>query len=435
MKSFDKLTSILVIILLVVFGLVVFHAPISVILGQILPDFIAKAWKEILLILALPIALFCSWRSGIINELAKDWLFRLIGIYIALHLLILPFFDTTTEQKLIGVLVDLRYIIFFVLIFIAIRLQPKARKTFLRVGIFSATASLTFATLQATILPKDILSYIGYSQQTIQPYLTVDKNNDFIRINGTLRGPNPLGAYALICISLIAAFALRSASTLRYKWQTICLAVLAVVSIWASYSRSAFIGLIVSIGLLFSISFSHKPKAQYLAALLIVPAIALGGIFLARDSDFIQNVVLHNNPDGGSKIDSNDGHVESVQDGVQRTILQPYGAGIGSTGSASLRGENPLIIENQYLLIAHESGWFGLALFISIFMAILGRLYKYKRDWLSLGVFASGIGLACIGLFLPVWIDDTVSLVWFGLAAIALGSHVKKGKPHGQSTN
>ena len=101
-------------------------------------------------------------------------------------------------------------------------------------------------------------------------------------------------------------------------------------------------------------------------------------------------------------------------------VHQPFGAGIGSTGSASLYGAQPLIVENQYLFIAHEVGWIGLALFLIIFVKILQQLWKRRADWLALGVFASGIGLALIGLLLPVWVDDTVAIIWWGLAAVAI---------------
>ena len=79
------------------------------------------------------------------------------------------------------------------------------------------------------------------------------------------------------------------------------------------------------------------------------------------------------------------------------------------------------IIENQYLFIAHEVGWPGLALFVALFVMILVRLWKFRSDWLALGVLASGIGLALIGLLLPVWADDTVSIIWWGLAGLAIG--------------
>src|SRR5690606_22490851 len=124
----------------------------------------------------------------------------------------------------------------------------------------------------------------------------------------------------------------------------------------------------------------------------------------------------------GSPISSNDDHITSLIDGTDRMLRQPFGAGIGSTGSASLMGDSPLIIENQYLFIAHEVGWFGLVLFLVLFGLILQKLWQQRSDWVSLGVFASGIGLACIGMLLPVWADDTVAIIWWGLAATAIAS-------------
>ncbi len=107
---------------------------------------------------------------------------------------------------------------------------------------------------------------------------------------------------------------------------------------------------------------------------------------------------------------------------------EPFGSGIGSTGSASLFGSAPSVVENQYLFIAHETGWLGLTLFLVLFVMIMARLWQQRRDWLSLGVFASGVGLSLVGLLLPVWADDTVSIVWWGCAAIALagGGYARK---------
>jgi len=73
-------------------------------------------------------------------------------------------------------------------------------------------------------------------------------------------------------------------------------------------------------------------------------------------------------------------------------------------------------------MIAHESGWLGLAYFLSIYGLVLWQLWDKRKDWYVLGVFSSGIGLAVIGLFLPVFADDTVSIIWWGLAGIIVGS-------------
>ena len=85
-----------------------------------------------------------------------------------------------------------------------------------------------------------------------------------------------------------------------------------------------------------------------------------------------------------------------------------------------MHGEKTLIIENQYLFVAHENGWIGLALFLMITYYVLVGLWKRRAAWLALAVSASGVGIAIAGLFLPVWVDDTVSIIWWGLAAIAL---------------
>ena len=49
-------------------------------------------------------------------------------------------------------------------------------------------------------------------------------------------------------------------------------------------------------------------------------------------------------------------------------------------------------------------------------------MWDKRKDWFTLGVFSSGVGLAVIGLFLPVFADDTVAIIWWGLAAVVVGS-------------
>lgn len=429
MKSIDRLIILVASVLLFVFVVIIFHAPLSVYLGQFLQPDIIKAWKEILLLAITPVVLFLLWSAKLLQKLSRDLLLQLIVIYAALHLVILFFIPTNSFQQLAGLSIDLRYLLFFVLVFSIVVLRPSLRDIFIKGTAIASSISLFFASLQATILPSDILKYLGYSRETIAPYLTVDKNTDFIRINGTFRGPNPLGAYSVVYLSLISAFVIKKQRTfMRYKWQISILALLAIVALWASYSRSALLALLISFGTIVMVTFLRKVKLRYWFSLVVISLVLIGSLFAMRDSAFFQNVVLHNNPNGGSSVDSNDGHAQSLASGLERAFRQPFGAGIGSTGSASLQSSEPNIIENQYLFIAHETGWFGLILFIIIFEMILWRLYQNRRDWLSLGVFTSGVGLAFIGILLPVWADDTVSLVWFGLAAVALGSHYKTGK-------
>jgi len=417
------LAKVYIAVLLIVFGGIVLHAPISVGLGTIWPDYslLIKSWKEILMLIAGLIALFLIYKNKQMRIL-RDPVMVAIAAYAVLHLALLCYLNQGLATSVAGLAIDLRYILFFGLVYVAMKLYPEYRKMFIRVGIAGALVVLIFALLQVLILPNDILKYIGYNVNTISPYLTVDKNNAFIRINSTLRGPNPLGAYAgLVLVLIIAAIA--KSKIKKDKWPLVFVGILSaggVVALWASYSRSALIGTVVAIIIVLAVVYWRKLSTRMWITINIILLILGGGLFMIRDTPFISNVVLHENPTGGSSINSNEGHANSLSDGTMQLLGQPLGAGIGSTGSASLLGSKAEIIENQYLFVAHEIGWLGLAIFVFIFASIQIRLWKLRNNWLALGVFASGIGLALIGILLPVWVDDTVAIIWWGLAAVAL---------------
>lgn len=412
-------------LLLVVFGGIVLHAPLSVGLGALWPDYalLIKSWKEILILVASVLALVILRRKKE-TAILKEPLLIGIGIYLGLHLVSMLLFGGDAASVAAGLAIDVRYIVFFALVFIAMRLYPSYKKVFIRVGIAGALVVVTFAILQVFVLPVDILKYIGYNINTIAPYLTVDQNQDFIRINSTLRGPNPLGAYAVIVLAVLIACWLRGMhdSFKRPMFPVTLLLIGGAVALWASYSRSALIGAFIAIGIVLAVTVLTKASKRVWIASAIVVAGLVGGLALASNTPFVSNVILHEDPTEGGDVNSNQGHISSLQDGLVRTLVQPFGAGVGSTGSASLHTDTPLIIENQYLFIAHEVGWLGLAFFLLIFVGVMSRLWHRRSHWLPLGVFASGIGLAVIGLLLPVWVDDTVAIVWWGLAAVALGA-------------
>ena len=86
---------------------------------------------------------------------------------------------------------------------------------------------------------------------TIEPYQTVDSNSAYVRINSTLRGPNPLGAYASTVLTLIVAYSAlqwRRISHMR-RWVLGGMALLAALSVWQSYSRSALLAVAVGVGI------------------------------------------------------------------------------------------------------------------------------------------------------------------------------------------
>jgi hypothetical protein len=423
---------ILAVILLVIAGGIVIHAPLTVWLGTIWPayDDVIKAWKELLMGVALLMLLIVAARRKMIESFLDDRLIQLSLVFAGLHLVMMAVFHNGLQASGSGILIDLRFILYFVLVYCTIELLPEYRRAFIVVITSGAVVILGFALLQLFVLPRDVLAHIGYSKATIAPYLTVDQNPDYIRINSTLRGPNPLGAYCVIIMSSILAYAVTYGRKLgRRKLYGLGLAAMITgIVLGASYSRSSLIGLVVAVVVVIGAVVSVKARKQLGIVALIVAIGVAAVLVLGRTNPVISNVIWHDNPTGGSSVDSNQGHAESLADGANRMLRQPLGAGVGSTGSASLEGNNPLIIENQYLFVAHEVGWLGMAVFIWLFIETMRRLWSRRASALALGVFASGCGLAAIGLLLPVWTDDTVSTIWWGLAAVVAGGAYKNAR-------
>jgi hypothetical protein len=427
------LDKFFVVILLVIFAGVVLHAPLSVAFGSLFPsaELLIKSWKEILMVaagIALAVILHREKRWAIL----KQPIIFVIAGYALLHLLLVPVFWQGGESTIAGLMMDLRYLLFFVLVYAAICMYPTLRRTFIVTFFVGAFVVSIFALLQVSVLPNDVLKYIGYNNSTIAPYLTVDDNPEYVRINSTLRGPNPLGAYVVIVLALLFALWLRVKQVLPQQRQRYIMTAIALgsfVALWASYSRSALIAAFVALGIIVMVTVGKQFSRKVWVGIAVGVLVIAGGLFVGRDSNFVSNVILHDNAETGAEITSNDGHADSLIDGLERMARQPLGGGVGSTGSASLySAEQPLIIENQYLFIAHEAGWIGFIAFLYILWLAFRGLWRRRSDWMALAVFASGIGLALIGILLPVWVDDTVAIIWWGLAAVVLAGKEPDGR-------
>jgi len=169
----------------------------------------------------------------------------LAAAYGAVHVAAVAWSHGGAQTVLAGLMIDVRYVLYAVLIYMFLRLYPHYKRSFVRVATFGAVIVLGFALLQL-VLPRDILAHLGYSESTIAPYLTVDKNPDYVRFNSTLRGPNPLGAYAVIVLGVLAALVVRQRAQIN-MWSRPRIALFAVLSVgamvglWFSYSRSALL--------------------------------------------------------------------------------------------------------------------------------------------------------------------------------------------------
>lgn len=403
-------------LLLTIVGLMVVHAPITVLLSSTWPEYelLFKSWKELLLGAAFGMMLVIVTRRKLWPRLVREWPLRLSVAYGALHLIMVPIFWQGATSTAAGLVIDLRHVVLFSLVYIWVKIWPAQLTRLQRIVLVGAGIVVGFAGLQL-LLPHDSLKYLGYGPETIMPYMTVDQNYEYVRYNSTLRGPNPMGAYAA-SVALVVLAVMTGSRQLRRKWWLYALGGLAVVAVYVSYARSAALTLAIGALVIILVRYATHLRPWHGGVFVVMLLAAVVSFSAVRQSDFVSNVILHESAESQTTIKSNDEHLASLHDGTGRLLRQPFGAGVGSTGSPSLLGENPLIIENEYLYVAHEVGWLGLALFVALYGVVLRGLWRLRRDDWALGVFASGLGLAVAGLFLPVWADDTVALIWWAIA-------------------
>lgn len=410
--------------LLAILLLIVVHAPLVVWFGTLLPEqsLVLKAWKELLLAVLSIIAVVLVSRCKLWPKVLGNVGIQLSLLYIVIHLALAALLGGELPSIVSGLMIDLRFIVMFLLMYTLVLLQALIFPKVLKISAIGAVIVLGFGLLQITILPDNILSSIGYSKDTIAPFITIDQNPDFVRINSTLRGPNSLGALLVAYGAVALAFLLRS-KNVQQRTLSVLSGAASVAVLFATYSRSAYVAAVLAAGTVLIVASNISKRLLIVGGLF---AVWIAGLtLLSVQSDWVSNVILHEDPESTVLTKSNDEHIRSLNVGFERMITEPLGRGIGSTGSASLYdsdGTNNIIIENYYFFVAHEAGWIGLAIFVILFVYLLRQLYVRRAQWLALGLFAGGIGLAAIGLLLPVWADDTVSIVWWGLvgAVVAL---------------
>jgi hypothetical protein len=413
--------------LLAILALMVVHAPLSVWLGTVFPDAetLLKAWKELLIGLLAVVAVLLVSRRRLWTELSKSWVIRLSVAFGTLHVVLAFVMGGELSSIAAGLMIDLRFVAMFVLVYIAVRLRPGFLQSVWRVVAVGAVVVLGFGLLQITVLPDGILRSIGYSSETIRPFTTIDSNTDYVRINSTLRGPNPVGAMTVIYGALALAYLIRRSygRNMRRRWLALVTLAASVAVLFASYSRSAYLAFAATLAVVVASSL-RLGRRTLLAGAGVIGVFAIA-LVLVSGTDWYSNVILHEDPESTVESKSNEEHAQSLATGAYRLATQPIGAGIGSTGSASMYdrdGSNDTIIENYYFFVAHEAGWLGLMLFVALFILIMLGLWRRRGHWLGLGLFASGLGLAAIGVLLPVWADETVALIWWGLAGAVLAS-------------
>jgi hypothetical protein len=408
-----------------------FHAFLTVWLASIFGHYtLLRLWKEFLLLALVGSALIVLARDGNARrQFFKSRLVQLMSVYLFMvlvwGLVSYKLHDVTAKALAYGWIVDARFPLFFLAVWVIAGKTSLLKTRWPAIVVWPALIVSIFGLLQYFVLPYDILKHVGYNNQTILPYQTINDNINHIRIMSTLRGANPLGAYLIVVLSL--AFAQwRGEKKKRY----VILGVSGVLALLLTFSRSALLGLLVSAALLVWLGLKSERTRRIVSlsfASLIVIVLATVGIL--RNNTSVQDALFHTDDKSTISVSSNQGHESGLKSGVHDVLHQPLGRGPGTAGPASVYNNNKVrIAENYFVQIGQEFGWLGLVLFLAINYLVARELW-YRRDQpLALGLFTAFIGLQIVNLLSHAWADDTLAYFWWGLAGVAIAEKPKLKK-------
>jgi len=237
----------------------------------------------------------------------------------------------------------------------------------------------------------------------------------------------------VIITSLLAGLILRTKTKLASKWLFF---LAAGTTLFFTYSRSAWLGIVLSAGILVYATIRNHNLRRNILLTGALALIIFGGLTAAfRHSNTLENTVFHTDETSKSLKSSNQARADALTTGFKSVIHEPFGGGPGTAGPASARNDHPArIAENYYIQIGQEVGLVGLVIFLAINVLVVRGLWRQKNDLFAAILLASFIGLTLINMLSHAWADDTLALLWWGLAGICLPPVILKqyGKPEKQ---
>jgi hypothetical protein len=402
-----------------------FHAFLTVWGSSIFGHYITlRLWKEVLLVICIIGTLYLiATDHKIRTHTLSRRLVWLILLYMLLNLvwglLALNQHDVSAKALGYGLIINLRFLAFFLVTWAVALRMSRLRSHWQWMVYWPAIGVAAFGLLQIFVLPHDFLRHFGYGSLTIPPFETINHNQHYIRIASTLRGANPLGAYLLIPISLLAVLLLGK----RRTWLQAGFLLELLVVLFFSFSRSAWIGAALSIGIILLLSVHTRPAKRVTLAIIVgLVVIGAGLTAVFQHNPRFENFVFHTQTRSTIPRSSNEGHLAALEDGAHDLERQPLGHGPGTAGPASIynSGHQPRLAEDYFIQITQETGWIGFGLFVLINAGVGYLLWLRRADPLALSLFASLIGLTFINLLSHAWADDTLAYVWWGLAGVAM---------------
>ncbi|TSC58183.1 MAG: hypothetical protein Greene041619_743 [Candidatus Peregrinibacteria bacterium Greene0416_19] len=472
---------------LVLLGLLPFHAFLVTVLTKMIagpgraPLPWLAVWKELLLmaIVGCGVGEILTYHAGLRPR--RDYESRLREIFrmdaldgiilglIAIAIVLFAFgYPASTGRFAYGFKYDFVPLVAF-LILRRVEWSDGFRATVLRVLLIVGAIVAAYGIL-TLFLPLGFFTTLGYSgahslYEAGKPLAAYHQIGESVirRIQSTMSGPNQLGLWLLVPLAVALASLRRFANCdLRLAIQIAIrkspIAILLMVALLLSFSRSAWIGAFFMVLVALAWAFDRKTYVRIIASLVALGVV--GGI--------VASLAL---PQVFFRLSSSRGHLVRPIEGFMTMLAHPLGLGLGSAGPATnrdsetcvfLRSQDdpswakstpslcvflgdtqvqpadhacncPFLPENWYVQIGVELGILGFALYLSLVLVLVKRLaFSDKRleeekklvarsaKGFEAAIFLAFIGVSTGAMFLHAWEDAAVAYTLWVLVATIL---------------
>ncbi len=350
------------------------------------------------------------------------WLFFAFStLYFLLHLLIWQMNpDTADKPAILATAYNCRLLGYAILGWGTSIVAKKyfTLKQIFRLTIIISTIVCILGIIQY-LLPKDFMTHFGYSlDRGVKPAFFIDEKPDLPRIMSTLRDPNSLGAYLILPITILAGAWLKKPK-LRMLFSGLLL--LHALALFLTFSRSAWVGAVLAVGIMFFWHFKERTKLivkKYWPLIVAGLVVLTAGVFMLRDQYVVQNVVFHSD-ENTRRTDSNNLHAQFAENGLKGIANEPFGHGPGTAGLVSIQTKQVVLTENYFIQISYEVGIIGLALLVGIMIFVCKLLYE-RNDFYASALLASFAGITFCCLLLHTWSNEAVAAQWWLLAGLVM---------------
>jgi hypothetical protein len=457
---------------LILIALLPFHAFLVTVVTKVIagPDHaplgVLAFWKELLLLIILVIAFIELIQQKLKVESGKwkvmrfhwDWIDLCIAGLIFLAVIVSTLnFPLSTFHLLLGFKYDFLPLVAFLLVRRVPWSELFIQRVF-KVVIVSAVIIVLYGLL-SLILPASFFRALGYSDLhslyvpggPLAPFQQIG-GGMIRRMQSVMSGPNQLGIWLLIPLSILAAQAVSGKRLAISSFNKLAahrsplIAVLVLVGILFTFSRAAWISAAV---ILLIAAWMKVPKDFRVSFFLSLGAF-IGTTVIAL-AVFAPNILL--------RTASSRDHIARPLEAIQVMIAHPFGLGLGSAGPASNRtsdacvyletGEDaswalnhadlcvfvgstqvqpldreckcPFLPENWYLQIGVELGVIGFVLYITLIVLIV-RLFvsRFSLSPLNIAVTFAFLGVSIASLFLHAWEESATAYSVWVISAMTL---------------